>query len=100
MQLVKPSRSSGRQGLPRTRIAAMKERMRAGPGIVLLLLLACTDFPPRPANVCGNGAVEKGEACDGHAVGPNECEPPGPGVGCRLLCDGTCPSGWGCGADG
>lgn len=72
---------------------------------------ACAPLPELSSEVCGNGVVEEGEACD--RFPPEALEDPDlvcgapellDGRACRLICDPAtgqhCPLGWACGADG
>jgi hypothetical protein len=62
-------------------------------------IASCSTLDQLPSNVCGNGVVEKGEDCDGAAVGKNNCN-----ATCRVECladaASPCPPAWGCGRDG
>ena len=61
-------------------------------------VVSCSTLEQLPSNVCGNGVVEKGEDCDGAAVGKNNCN-----ATCRVECLAApaeaCPPAWGCGRD-
>lgn len=62
-------------------------------------LCACTDFPPIPADVCGNGVLDPGEDCDN--AKSTQCYRAGVTHECRFDCrNGRCPDGYGCGVDG
>ncbi len=63
----------------------------------LLALAGCADLQILPANECGNGVLEPGEACDGEA----DCGAPGAEHACQILCSsGACREGYACGLDG
>lgn len=65
-----------------------------------LCLVACSDLPAGVPNVCGNGAVETGEDCDG-ADGSGTCGDADSAHACRFVCDSAaCPGGFSCGPDG
>ena len=69
--------------------------------LTFLLCTMCAELPDIDRNVCGNGAVEKGEQCDGVAVDGVPCYSSGVAQ-CHLDCSGTdhkCPTGFRCGAD-
>ena len=68
--------------------------------LAITLACACSDLPPIGAGVCGNGAIEDGEDCDG-AAPTGTCGVPASANACHFVCDGsaTCPDGFVCGTD-
>jgi hypothetical protein len=65
------------------------------------VLAACSQLTPATPNVCGNGAVEDGEDCDGASM-LGTCGAAGTPNACHFVCDATrtCPDGYACGIDG
>ncbi len=65
--------------------------------------LACTDLVPVTAGICGNGAIEASEDCDGAAPAGQACGAPDAPNACAFICSGSdvaCPDGFACGHDG
>ncbi|MFO0586893.1 MAG: VCBS repeat-containing protein [Polyangiaceae bacterium] len=72
-------------------------------GLFATGLLSCTKLTSLDEQVCGNGVIDKsiGEDCDGPTSSEFACRPPDVDWPCSLSCSptGTCPTGYGCGAD-
>ena len=63
--------------------------------------LDCGACPPPGGPICGNGAIDPGEVCDGSNLGGQTCESQGRGAGtlvCNADCSGFDTSGCGGGA--
>ena len=68
---------------------------------VVVAALACSDLSPIEPDVCGNGALDPGEDCDGSAGSGEACGAPGEPNGCYFTCGSgiACPTGYACGLD-
>lgn len=69
----------------------------------VLPAVACTDLSPVTAGVCGNGAIEGSEDCDGAAPAGQACGAPASANACAFTCaagGAVCPDGFACGQDG
>ena len=69
-----------------TREDTRMRRLRATFAAVVtgILLAACAELPELRRDVCGNGFVEAGEACD--TANGAICHPPGDAAECRWKC--------------
>ncbi len=67
----------------------------------LAALTACTDLTAATSDVCGNGAIDPGEDCDGNAASGQACGAAGDANACHFVCTAgaACPTGFACGVD-
>jgi hypothetical protein len=90
-----PAPRRGRAAAPPFAVVALS-------ALVLHHAAGCEVLDPLNAG-CGNGVLDPGEDCDGNFPGQAvPCREPVAESSCRFDCseDGTCPAGFGCGADG